>query len=79
MQTQQQQKLTTKKITTILYHGQDFGWDGVDHRMKEGHINMRSKIFHIPQAGFILPISMFLLFFPEGPQSQIGTEIEEQG
>ena len=54
----------TEMLLNGLYQGQAFGWDGVDHRAKEGHHDMDAKMKGMPDINFVSHIQMFLLFFP---------------
>ena len=55
---------TTNKQANGLYEGQEFGWDGVDHRAKDGHINLPAKMRGMPEPEYASYVQMFLLFFP---------------
>ena len=47
-----------------IYEGQQFGWDGVDHRARAGHHDLPATMLGMPDVNFVSHIQMFLLFFP---------------
>ena len=65
-------KTGTEKLPNGLYQGQIFGWNGVDHRAKEGHHDMDAKMKGMPDINFVSHIQMFLLFFSSRPIGAFG-------